>query len=290
MAKKTVVMIGDGYIAKSFIRNNKHFYNFSVSSRKTFENNLLQRSSFKKDLNSLGAHALIFSLSSSSFRNTSLKDVQTFIEKFKIFLDIFKHSNINKLIFLSSSSVYGLEHNENKFTEASKLYDDTNYRIEKIKAEEAIKKTLAYSTGKRFFILRLSNPYGFYDEVPHNGIINKCFLNLKLNKQTTINNSGKSVRDYIFIDDLTYYIKQTIELEIKSNIFNIGSGVGTSLNKIKSLLENKSKNFLFKIDKHNSDYENFSILNMHKTIKLLNYSPKFTIENGIDKFFNEIFE
>lgn len=283
-------MVGSGYIANSFIANNFHNYQFYISSRKekTYKNLPYLGDLFSPESNfdKLNADILIFSLSASSFRNTSLEDVASFIESFEIFLYKFKKSNIKKIIFLSSSSVYGLSDSRSKFYEGKELLDNTAYRIEKIKSEKLIASILNNKKDKSYLILRLSNPYGSFDRISENGVINKCFLSLNSRQPVTINNSGKSFRDYIYIVDLVNFIKQAVDIDVKNKIFNIGSGEASSLFKVVTILQKQTAEFKFNIEKSIHDKEDFSVLDISRAKKQLLYDPKFTLVNGITDFYH----
>lgn len=288
MAKK-IIMVGSGYIANSFIANNFHNYQFYISSRKekTYKNLPYLGDLFSPESNfdKLNADILIFSLSASSFRNTSLEDVASFIESFEIFLYKFKKSNIRKIIFLSSSSVYGLSGSRSKFYESQELLDDTAYRIEKIKSEKLIASILNNKKDKSYMILRLSNPYGLFDHMSKNGVINKCFLSLNSGQPVTINNSGKSFRDYIYIVDLVNFIKQAVDIDVKNKTFNIGSGEASSLFKVVTILQKQTDKFKFNLEESIYDVEDFSVLDISRAKKQLLYDPKFTLVNGITDFY-----
>ena len=82
-------------------------------------------------------------------------------------------------------------------------------------------------------IVRLSNPYGPYQRP--NGILGAVttFTYKTLNNELiTIYGNGDVVRDYIYIDDAIAAILKVANGESEHKIFNIGSGVGISLNEL----------------------------------------------------------
>lgn len=80
-------------------------------------------------------------------------------------------------------------------------------------------------------IFRITNPYGPRGQVKHHKycIVN-WFTRLAIeNKAITIFGDGSQVRDYLFIDNLTdAFVKAGIEPAADGEVFNVGSGEGTS--------------------------------------------------------------
>jgi|TARA_B110000879_G_C11174335_1_gene515160 UDP-glucose 4-epimerase len=292
MAKKKILMVGSGYIANSFVKKNIDNYNFLYSSRNKNLNlnvkNIGNLFELNSSLDGIYADSLIFSISVSSFKDTSIDKVNLFLLDLKIFLNKFKHSQIKKFIFLSSSSLYGLDDNGKKFLEDDVIHADSVYRIEKSEAENMIIDTLTHLPNKTFAILRISNPYGAVEKISNNGVINKAFLDMMNKKPTTIYNSGKSIRDFIYIDDLINFIQQSIELNISNNIFNIGSGDGTSLNQMISIVKSQSPEFTYNIEGSPDDIEDSSILDISKAKKLLLYTPKYILDHGVSLFYEHL--
>jgi UDP-glucose 4-epimerase len=84
-------------------------------------------------------------------------------------------------------------------------------------------------------IFRITNPYGPRGQVKHHKycIVN-WFTRLSIeNKTITIFGDGSQVRDYLFIDNLTdAFVKAGIEPAADGEVFNAGSGEGTSFKKM----------------------------------------------------------
>jgi UDP-glucose 4-epimerase len=52
------------------------------------------------------------------------------------------------------------------------------------------------------------------------------------NKPVTIYGDGNTIRDYIYIDDFVFYVRELIRKSILNETINIGSGMGASINQI----------------------------------------------------------
>jgi len=69
------------------------------------------------------------------------------------------------------------------------------------------------------------------------GVIARFIRCIRNGEPLTIYGDGKVVRDYIWIDDTVNALVAAVSSEIPSGEYNIGSGVGYSVNAIADLLE-----------------------------------------------------
>lgn len=297
MKKVSILLVGKGYIGSSFLSKYSSKYNFFVSSTKhltktkkikniSLVKNLLLKGSNFDELQNVST--ILFTASPTSFKKSNKKSLDAFISKFEIFLTKFKNSKIKNLIYLSSSSLYGVKGNKVKFRENDKTYKDTIYRKEKYFAEKCIFENLKNSN-KNFSILRLSNPYGIVNKfIRPIGFINICFDNMQKGKVTKIHNNGQSIRDFIYIEDLLSAIDCTINSNLKKSIINIGSGKGNKVMDVIQILNSSNYAFSFKIKNEITNYIDNSVLNLSKAKKDLNYVPKYSLNDGLNDFMSKI--
>lgn len=134
------------------------------------------------------------------------------------FSNILLAKNLNKLknkkiIFISSSAVYGLSSEDVAFTTSSQLCGVGNYALEKINLE-----SLLTSITNRLVILR---PSGFFGELY--GFKPRSFLNslsenifLRMSKTYDIEFSGLQLRDFTHVKDLMHCVDHFCSIEISS--------------------------------------------------------------------------
>lgn len=134
-----------------------------------------------------------------------------------------------ELIFLSSGgTVYG-QVSDNEAHEDDVCRPINYYGLSKLGIENGL-AFLQRTKGLRFLILRVSNPYGrFQDLRGTQGIISVALGKMIDGKPLEVWGDGTNVRDYIYIDDLTATIRSLIESEVRGLTVNLGSGVGHSL-------------------------------------------------------------
>ncbi|RLI92046.1 MAG: UDP-glucose 4-epimerase [Candidatus Altiarchaeales archaeon] len=92
--------------------------------------------------------------------------------------------------------------------------------------------------------LRYSNVYGPRQDPSGEAGVIAIFINAFLNnKNPTINGDGKQTRDFVFVEDIAKANLLALEKDTDSRVFNIGTGVETSVeelyNRLKKLLDSK---------------------------------------------------
>jgi UDP-glucose 4-epimerase len=147
-----------------------------------------------------------------------------------IILDYFKNTHINKIIYTSSSSVYGnnILCKESDTLNPINLHASLKIANEKLIEKYSIKRNIDYT------ITRIFNMYGGNDNF---SIVSKIIKSYKNNEEITIVNNGNAIRDFIHIDDVVFIYKLLLDKkDIK--ILNIGTGTGISIKNIIEFLAN----------------------------------------------------
>ena len=147
-------------------------------------------------------------------------------------LDACREERVRRVIFVSSGgTIYGVP-KKTPTPEDAPLNPISAYGISKL----AIEKYLAlyeHLYGLEYRILRVSNPFGpFQTAIRNQGVIS-AFLHRALDgKPIEMWGDGSVTRDYIYIDDVVHAFELAVQHKGDERIFNIGSGVGKSLNDI----------------------------------------------------------
>ena len=110
-------------------------------------------------------------------------------------LDYLKETQINKIIYTSSSSVYG---NNILCNEKDDLMPMNLHASLKVSNEKLIEK-FCLENSINFTIARIFNMYGGEDKF---SVISKIIKAYKNNEVLTIVNNGNAIRDFIHIDDV----------------------------------------------------------------------------------------
>ena len=144
---------------------------------------------------------------------------------------------VRKIVFISSGgTVYGdpkyLPIDENHPTDPRVSYGITKLAIEKY--------LLLYQHlhGMKATILRVANPFGQRQRVETAQGAVAAFLSKAMNGEPVeIWGDGSVVRDYIHVSDVAEAFARAVKYDGERSVFNIGTGIGTSLNELVDLVE-----------------------------------------------------
>ncbi|WP_434637981.1 SDR family oxidoreductase [Sulfurimonas sp. NW7] len=145
-------------------------------------------------------------------------------------LDYFKNADINKIIYTSSSSVYG---NNILCNESDELKPMNLHASLKVANEKLIEK---YCNEYKidYTITRIFNMYGGNDKF---SVISKIINAHKNNQEIKIVNNGNAIRDFIHIDDVVFIYSKLLKIQ-NIKILNVGTGFGSSIKGILEFLSN----------------------------------------------------
>lgn len=136
---------------------------------------------------------------------------------------------INKIIYTSSSSVYGnnILCKESDELKPLSLHAALKVANEKLIAQYCLEYGIDYS------IARIFNMYGGHD---HFSVISKLLKCCNSGEVFTVANHGSAIRDFINIDDVVSMYAQLLQMK-NVPIINLGSGEGVSIKNIIDFLK-----------------------------------------------------
>jgi UDP-glucose 4-epimerase len=147
-------------------------------------------------------------------------------------------------------------------------------------------KILCQKFGADLLILRYANVYGPKQRPDTDAGVISIFANLmKKGEDVYIYGNGEQTRDYIHISDALNFTLEVFRKNL-TGVFNVGTGVETSVNKIFNLLKdilNYKKAPIYKKPIYGEVLR--SALNIQKIVKSLDIYPKMKIEEGIKTLF-----
>src|SRR3989339_112845 len=193
-----------------------------------------------------------------------------------------KEKQVKKVIYFSSGgTVYG-NYGKRAIKETDAQNPFNAHGAMKLAVEKYL-QVFSHVHGLNYIILRPGNPYGrTIDNHKNQGIIDIFLKKITNNEPLEIWGDGKIVRDYIHINDLTGLIIKIIENEVNNEIFNAGTGIGTSINElIKIIKKTTGKNITVNYRGTRNFDVKYNILNIEKAKKLLNWQPRINIEQGV---------
>ena len=192
-------------------------------------------------------------------------------------LEAAKKNNVKRIIYASSSSVYGVkkERNVTEETFPEPLTDYSKYKLE-------CEKVLSNFNGLESVIARPATVCGYARRLRIDLTVNILTLNALINKKIKIF-GGKKLRKNIKIKDMVKAYEILLEApgeKINREIFNIGyqnRAVEDIAKIVKNVIDDNSIEFEYLPTTDTRSYH----INSNKMKRILNFEPKYTLENAV---------
>jgi UDP-glucose 4-epimerase len=186
--------------------------------------------------------------------------------------------NIKKIIFVSSY-VYG-NPEYSPINEQHPISPHNLYTKSKFLAEQLCK---IYSENYKLNIIILRPFNIFADSMYKNNLISNLIESINTKKIITITNRT-SKRDFLYIDDFIDVILKIKDHDCQYEVFNVGSGISYSFDEIIQTIEEKiSKKLNLEYKKDEKSFIQDITADSSKIKKLLNWQPRLTFEEGLQK-------
>ena len=209
-------------------------------------------------------------------------------------LEASRINKIKKIIFASSSEVYG-EPEKNPINESFATQGKTVYGITKLIGEEYC-KAYFQKYKLKYTILRFFNTYGPDQEKKF--VITNFIYNTKKKKNLIINGHGDQIRSYLFVTDAARAIVMAgMSDKTNNNFYNIGnSNEPISIKNlalfIGKILKTKN-NLIFKKNFSGSDRNKnreifYRYSDCSKFKKIINWKPQVSLKTGMKKVYKNI--
>jgi len=232
-------------------------------------------------------HAISSTVPSTSNLDPVSDVQQNLISTLKL-LKLMIESDVKRLVYISSGgTVYGKPHTL-PVPETHSLNPICSYGVVKVAIENYIGMYQELS-GLQPIIIRAANPYG--PRQGHSGVqgaLTTFLYNNIKGKVIKIWGDGEIRRGYVYITDLVDFCQLAIESD-ETGVFNVDAKQNNSLNELIAEIE-----LVTNIKSHVEYKEKraFDIKEMHldisKAQNTFNWSPKFSLHEGISTFYRAI--
>lgn len=188
---------------------------------------------------------------------------------------------VKKFMFASTGgAVYG-EQDYFPADENHKQQPLSPYGISKL----AVEKYLYFYKevhGLEYTILRYANIYGpRQNPLGEAGVVCIFLDKILAGDQPIINGDGKQTRDYVYVKDVVKANLLTLE-ENKSEIYNVGTGIETSVNELFRLININFNNSIKEVHGPAKPGEQMrSVITSEKLYKTFGWKPNTKFEDGI---------
>src|SRR5260221_1560830 len=272
-----VIVIDDlrfGY--EKFVDKRATLLQFSLSEKRKLEN-------------ALQGVRVVMHLAASSIIATSYRDPQGYFENNLmnglLVLEAMRKQNVKKIIFSSTSSVYG-EPKKVPIKESDPTNPLNAYAASKLAFEQALHAHY-YAYGIESVTLRYYNAYGPHDEqLPRTRAIPMWIEAVLKNKTIPWYWQGQQIRDYVYVKDIAQAHLDVLALHGLC-VFNIGSGNGVRMKDVLKMLEKVVGKKLKTKDlgeRKGDPMKSYADISNIKTI--VGWQPKVSLEDGLRETYN----
>jgi len=261
-------------------RKNFHFNKLDISSAATLKRY------FRKNFQSNELNAIVNLAARTGVRKSTVDPYSYYQSNVMGVLNLIQLANtyrIKNFIHASTSSVYGGSRDRSFNVDADTSKPLSNYAASK-KASETLLYAYHMLHGQNISILRFFTVYGPAGRPDMSPFI---FIQSSINSKTiNLFGTGRQKRDFTYVDDVVSGIYKSLKLK-GYNVLNFGNNKPVSINyligKISELSGKKTK-----INKKPLRPEDvfYTCANITKTKKLIGWTPKTNIDQGLTKTFN----
>lgn len=191
-----------------------------------------------------------------------------------------------KVVYASSSSVYG---NQDKFPikEDAEKKPLNPYGRSKLESEQFAKKYA--DDGVKVIGLRYFNVFGIGQNPNYAGVVPKFIERLIQHKPPIIYGDGSQLRNFTFVDDVVEANILAFENKTEHSFMNIATGVMTSVKELATImikLSGLSIEPTYEKARDGDIEKSQADISLAKN--LINWVPKTTLEEGLEKIFPKI--
>lgn len=264
--------------------NKKKFSNYKNLSifKKDFDDESLIKKLFKNGYNNIiFLAALVGDPISKKYPNLTNEIMD---KKTKKFIKFCKILNVEKFLFVSTCSNYGLDNSNKLLNERSKLKPLSLYAKKKVIIEKfLINQNINYT------ILRFSTAFGLSKRMRYDLTINEFVKTVFFDKKLEVYDMN-TFRPYLHVKDFSRVFSILLETKKKINgkIYNVGSNENNFSKKqiIEKIATAKKINNISFLKK-GKDTRNYKV-NFNKLYKDFKFKPKYTINFGINEILNSL--
>ena len=181
----------------------------------------------------------------------------------------------SKIIYVSSAALYGDNISEPRTENDLIIASDTYARV-KLNAEQKV-------LSRNGIVIRLSNIYR--PNMSRNNVFSRILEQLNGLGPVTVMNTNP-IRDFLWVDDAANAMLKMV-IQSVSGVFNIGSGIGTSIRVLAQEIlsaSNQEKREILSIKP--DPRESCIVLDITKSSLVLDWSPNLSLKEGIARLIN----
>ena len=194
-----------------------------------------------------------------------------------------RDAGVKRVVFISSGAIYGNQ-DQQPVNEMAVPSPFSPYAVSKLSAEHYV-RTIGRHANIQTVCLRVFNAYGPGQQVPpsHAPVVPNFLRQASQQGSLVVHGNGMQTRDFVFVDDVVQAMMSAAFTEgIDGEVINVGSGVETSIldlvQTIASIFDDQPEVIY---NPRRGSGPSRMCADLWKAQSLLNYTPQFTLEQGL---------
>ncbi|QLG47417.1 NAD-dependent epimerase/dehydratase family protein [Natrinema halophilum] len=210
------------------------------------------------------------------------------MEGTKTVLQTAKEHNVDRVLFTSTSEVYG-DLIDPPYGETDEKSPKTNYAVAKL-ADERYTKAFCREAGIDYTIVRYFNVYGPRQESSEYGYVVPRFITHAQNdERVPVHGDGSQTRDFTYIDDAIDATIQALGPTGVNETFNIGSGTEVSIAELaRTVVDTIGSGEIEFVDHPRPYTVDRRCADVSKLDEVLDFEPEIDLESGIKRLAKQI--
>lgn len=233
-------LVEGGYLVRAFDGFTSNMTRFNTSDDvEIFQGNFLNQSDIQRSLKGIDyVIHLVSTTTPAAAEADPLIDIETNIRGSVELFQACVAAGVKRVIYSSSGgTVYGEREGVEPEREDDRTEPVSPYGIAKLTVEHYL-RYFRVKHGLSSTVFRIANPYGERQPLFRKQGVIPIFIEKALkDEQITILGDGSMVRDYIYVKDVADMMVRTLSITPKHEVYNIGSGVGYSVNQVVEEIE-----------------------------------------------------
>ncbi len=246
----------------------------------------IRNSGFMND--ALKGADVVFNEAAASASPMFMKDlrdaVSVNVDGFINVLDAMRKNNVKKLVYASSSSIYG---NAKELLSEDMVTEIPNFYAVTKKFNEDLSRVYSNQYGIDCIGLRYMSVYGPREEAKAGlaNLASQFLWGMQNNERPILYGDGSQSRDFTYVKDIVNANILAMNSDIKWDIFNVGTGKVTSLNELVAILNKllgKSIEPTY-VENKVKGYIAYQQGDTAKAKDKLGFEAKYTLEQGLEE-------
>jgi UDP-glucose 4-epimerase len=227
----------------------------------------------------------------ASAENDPSLDVRTNVAQSIELFEAAVQAGISKVYFASTGgAIYG-DQNTNPISEYSVPAPMSPYAIGK-QAIEGYLRYFQLKHGLESVSFRISNPYGPRQHPRmKQGVIPIFLQRIARGLPITLYGDGMMVRDFVYVEDVARMIAETVDRVPRHSFYNIGSGLGTTVNDVLALAREVSgRDIAVRYEPRPVTFVDRSVLDVGRFTSEFGLGAFVPLREGLERTWRDILE